>query len=129
MTLLRGKVVRGEGVGRRLGFPTANLRLPPLARPPRGVWRVSVKCPAFGERKALCNVGVRPTVGGRRLTVEVHIPGYCGDLYGRTLNVRFESLLREEKKFRSLSALRAQIRRDVASLSDALEHKTERGPK
>ena len=117
MRTLRGRVVRGEGMGRRLGFPTANVKIPPSARPPRGVWRVKVSGTTLGEREAVCNVGVRPTFGGTRLVVEVHIPGFRGDLYGRTLGVTFLSAVRAERKFPSLAALKAQIRRDVASLT------------
>jgi riboflavin kinase/FMN adenylyltransferase len=115
MRTVRGRVVRGDGFGRKLGFPTANLRLAPGARPPRGVWRVSVRGTTLGERLGVCNVGVRPTVGGRRLVVEVHVPGFRGALYGRALEVAFQARLRAEKKFASLSALKAQIRRDVAA--------------
>lgn len=117
MRTLRGRVVRGDGIGRKLGFPTANLKLAPSARPPRGVWRVKVRGRALGERLAVCNVGVRPTLGGVRLVVEVHVPGFRGDLYGRTLSVAFLSAIRAEKKFPSLAALKAQIRRDVKSLT------------
>jgi riboflavin kinase/FMN adenylyltransferase len=104
-------------MGRKLGFPTANLKLPAGARPPRGVWRVKVRGTTLGERKAVCNVGVRPTVGGLRLVVEAHVPGFRGNLYGRTLTVDFLSLIRAEKKFPSLDALKAQIARDVNSLT------------
>jgi riboflavin kinase/FMN adenylyltransferase len=114
---LRGRVVRGEGMGRKLGFPTANIKLSPSARPPRGVWRVMVKGSTVGERLGACNVGVRPTLGGTRLVVEVHIPGFKGDLSGRILSLTFLNAIRAEKKFPSLAALKAQIRRDVASLT------------
>lgn len=117
MKALRGRVVRGDGMGRKLGFPTANIKLPRAARPPRGVWRVLVKGSTVGERLGACNVGVRPTLGGVRLVVEVHIPGFKGDLYGRTLTLRFLNAIRAEKKFPTLAALKAQIRRDVASLT------------
>ena len=116
MRTLRGRVVRGQKVGRKLGFPTANAKLPPLARPPRGVWKVLVKGTTVGERLGACNVGVRPTLGGLKLVVEVHIPGFTGNLYGRTLSLTVLSKIRAEKRFPSLAALRAQIRRDVASL-------------
>lgn len=119
MKTLRGRVVKGAGIGRKLGFRTANLKLSPSARPPRGVWRVKVKGTTVGERLGVCNVGVRPTLGGTRLVVEVHIPGWSGDLYGRVLTVSFLSAIRAEKKFPSMAALRAQIRRDVASLTPA----------
>jgi len=116
MKAFRGRVVRGERLGRKLGFPTANLKTA-SGKPPRGVWRVRVRGTTLGERAAVCNVGVRPTVGGKRLVVEVHIPGFRGDLYGRTLSVSFLSRIRGEKKFPSLAALKAQIRRDVAALT------------
>lgn len=116
MRTLRGRVVRGDGMGRKLGFPTANLKIPSGGRPPRGVWRVRVSGTTLGERVAVCNVGVRPTLGGKRVVVEVHVPGFRGDLYGRTLTVSFLSAVRAEKKFPSLAALKAQIRRDVSSL-------------
>jgi riboflavin kinase/FMN adenylyltransferase len=70
-------------------------------------------------RPAVCNVGVRPTIGGARLLVEVHIPGFRGNLYGRTLTVEFVSPIRTEKKFSSVADLRRQIARDVASLTQA----------
>jgi riboflavin kinase/FMN adenylyltransferase len=119
MRTLRGRVVRGQRVGHKLGFPTANIKIPDSAKPPRGVWRVKVSGTTIGERLAVCNVGVRPTLGGTRLVVEVHIPGFKGDLYGRTLSVSFLSAIRAEKKFPSLGALRAQIQRDVATLTPA----------
>jgi len=114
---LRGRVVHGEGVGKKLGFPTANIKIAATARPPRGVWRVKVSGAGLDERDAVCNVGVRPTLGGTRLVVEAHVPGFKGDLYGKTLTVAFVSPIRAEKKFPSLAALKAQIRKDVASLT------------
>lgn len=104
--------MRGEGLGRKLGFPTANLAFEGLA-PERGVWAVSVE--GFGP--AVCNVGMRPTVSQeRRIVVEVHIPGYSGDLYGKKLNVDFLRRLREERKFQSVDELKAQIAADIADL-------------
>lgn len=117
MKTLRGRVVKGARVGRRLGFPTANVKPASGASPPRGVWRVRVSGTTLGERLAVCNVGVRPTIGGTRLVVEVHVPGFRGNLYGRTLTVRFLSAIRAEKRFTTVAALRAQIRRDVATLT------------
>ena len=77
-----------------------------------------VKGSTVGERLGACNVGVRPTLGGTRLVAEVHIPGFKCDLYGKTLTLSFLSAIRPEKKFPSLAALKAQIKRDVASLTD-----------
>ena len=117
MKAFRGRVVHGERLGRKLGFATANLKLASGVKPPRGVWRVSVRGTTLGERPAVCNVGVRPTLGGKRLVVEVHVPGFRGDLYGRTLRVSFLSRIRGERKFPSLAALKARIRLDVAALT------------
>ncbi len=117
MKMVRGRVVRGDGLGRRLGFPTANLKVSLSARPPRGVWKVLARGTTLGERVGACNVGVRPSLGGVRLVVEVHIPSFRGDLYGRTLTLSFVSKIRSERRFASLGALKAQIRRDVASLT------------
>lgn len=114
---LKGLVVRGQGLGRRLGFPTANLK--PLAgRPPaRGVYAVRVLGRAFpGGALGACNVGVRPTVGGRRLVIEVHLPRFKGRLYGRRLTLLFLARLRSEKRFPGLAELKVQLRKDVAAL-------------
>ena len=116
MRSLRGRVVRGDGIGRKLGFPTANIKVSGVERAPRGVWRVRARGTTLGERAAVCNVGVRPTLGGARLVVEVHVPGWSGDLYGRTLTLELRSRIRAERKFPSLAALKAQIRRDVRAL-------------
>lgn len=124
MITVRGRVVRGERVGRKLGFPTANVKVPSSARPPKGVWKVLAKGAALGERIGACNVGVRPTLGGVRLVVEVHIPGFRGDLYGRTLTLTFLSKIRSERRFPSLDALRRQIRKDVASLNQRSPYAT-----
>ena len=113
---LTGVVVRGEGLGRKLGIPTANLAFEGEA-PDRGVWAVTVSGADEKTWPAVCNVGVRPTVSGAgRLTVEVHLPKFSGDLYGKTLSVRFDRKLRDEKKFGSLDELKAQIQRDIADL-------------
>lgn len=113
---LKGRVVKGQRVGRKLGFPTANIKLPASAKPPRGVWEVVVNGTTLKDRVGACNVGVRPTLGGLKLVTEVHIPGFKGNLYGRTLSLRFVRKIRAERRFPSLAALRAQIRRDVQSL-------------
>lgn len=124
MKTVRGRVVRGDRMGRKLGFPTANLNIPLSSRPPRGVWKVLARGTTLGERIGACNVGVRPTLGGVRLVVEVHIPEFRGNLYGRTLTLTFLSKIRSERKFPSLAALKAQIKKDVASLTRKPGHAT-----
>lgn len=109
-------VVRGAGLGRQLGFPTANVELAAADLPERGVYKVSVERDGKAL-SAVCNVGVRPTVDGTTgVHVEVHIPGFSGDLYGQTLRLTFLSKLREERKFPDLAALKAQIQDDIDKL-------------
>lgn len=108
--VIEGRVVRGEGRGRGLGFPTANLDVGDLLLPKAGVYAGRT---AFGP--AAVNVGVRPTVGGAgALLAEVHVIGWEGDLYGRELAVEMTTRLRDERRFDSLEDLRSQIARDVA---------------
>lgn len=108
---VEGEVARGDGLGRRLGAPTANLRVPEQKLAPPGVFQVRVL--PLGKLGA-CNVGVRPTVAGvgeRR--VEVHVLDWKKDLYGRRLRLEFLRRIRPERKFPSLDALREQIAKDV----------------
>jgi len=116
-----GRVARGDGRGRELGFPTANIHLHRRRAPVSGVYAVEL----FGlEREpwpGVANVGTRPTVGGGRSQLEVHLLDYAedegsgGGLYGRYVHVDFLAKLRPERRFPSLEALVAQIRRDVAA--------------
>jgi riboflavin kinase/FMN adenylyltransferase len=111
---LAGPVIRGDGVGNQLGFPTANLEVTGLALPPRGVYAVHV---AVGGRtyRAVMNIGVRPTLGQAKpqVRVETHLIDFHGELYCQELEVTFVDKLREEQKFSSLAALRDQIARDI----------------
>jgi len=111
---LAGVVSRGDGVGRQLGFPTANLDVAGLALPPHGVYAVQARA---GERQyhAVLNLGMRPTLQhpAPQLRLEVHLLDFEGDLYGQELEVAFVEKLRDEKKFSSLRELRDQIARDI----------------
>ncbi|MCI0589024.1 MAG: riboflavin biosynthesis protein RibF [Planctomycetes bacterium] len=108
-----GTVVHGDGRGRAIGFPTANLNLHHELRPPRGVYAVDAVLDG-GRRRGVANLGVRPTFGGAQgEVVEVHLPGFSGDLYGKTLEVEFLAKLREERHFAGVEELRAAIRADV----------------
>ncbi len=116
---LIGTVVRGQQLGRTIGFPTANLQLPPDKFLPRyGVYSVNVlvdpaSFPALDSPlKGVMNIGRRPTVEGSSPTIEVHLLDWSGDLYGQTLTVNLESFLRPEQKFPSLEALKEQIAAD-----------------
>ncbi|WP_022798172.1 riboflavin biosynthesis protein RibF [Thermus islandicus] len=108
-----GVVVEGEKLGRKLGFPTANLAVHPLKVLPPGVYAVEAEG-AFGRYKGVANVGTRPTLGGGERRLEVHLLGFSGELYGEEMRVRFLKRIREERRFPSPEALAAQIARDVA---------------
>ena len=110
-----GTVSHGRALGRSLGFPTANISTP-LFLPRRGVYRTEVE--ADGVRYAgLSNVGVCPSVEDEgREHIETFLPNFSGDLYGEALKISFLSFLREERRFDSLDALKAQIAKDLQSL-------------
>ncbi|WP_421621630.1 bifunctional riboflavin kinase/FAD synthetase [Alkalilimnicola ehrlichii] len=111
---LSGRVVRGDAIGRRLGFPTANIAFRANQRPALGgIFTVSVEGVADRPLPGVANVGTRPAVGGKRHLLEVHLLDWQGRLYGCHLQVRFLQRLREEWHFDSLDALSAQIGRDV----------------
>ncbi|RTH37828.1 riboflavin biosynthesis protein RibF [Thermus scotoductus] len=108
-----GVVVEGEKLGRKLGFPTANLAVHPQKVLPPGVYAVESEG-AFGRYKGVANVGTRPTVNGSERRLEVHLLGFAGDLYGEEMRLVFLKRLREERRFASLEELQAQIAKDVA---------------
>jgi riboflavin kinase/FMN adenylyltransferase len=109
---LPGTVVAGAGRGRTLGFPTANVApaRPVLVAP--GVYACTFEV-AGESRRAVVNVGVRPTFGEATLAVEAYLLDFSGDLYGQTVRLVFVSRVREERRFPSVDALRAQIAEDV----------------
>jgi riboflavin kinase / FMN adenylyltransferase len=111
---LAGVVTRGDALGQKLGFPTANLDAIGLALPPHGVYAVRAVV-AGRSHRAVLNIGVRPTLQNPnpQLRVEAHLIDFTGDLYGQELEVVFVDKLREEMKFGSLADLRAQIARDI----------------
>ena len=113
MICIEGEVIHGKKIGRALGFPTANMSLQGHEDIERGVYRSSVVIDGVGYR-AMSNVGVRPSVGGKELLLETHVIGFSGDLYGRTLRVTLLEKLRDEKRFSSISDLKEQLQRDYA---------------
>ena len=112
---LTGNVVEGFHEGRRLGFPTANLALADRQRlvPGRGVYAVWAELTGYSEpMPAMMNIGTRPTYNGSSQTIEVHIIGYEGDLYGQDVTVTFAERIRSEQPFDSPSALASQLQLD-----------------
>ena len=112
---LTGTVGHGRGIGSSRLFPTANLTVPAhVLVPAHGVYATRVTLPDGAFYAAVTNVGTRPTVNnGTDITVEASLLDYDGDLYGKTLRLEFFSHLREEIRFDSLDALRAQIAADA----------------
>ncbi len=113
---LLGTVVKGDQLGRTLGFPTANLTAHNEQFPPNGVYAVTV---GRGDQQhaGVVNIGVRPTIAhatGERV-LEVHLLDFDGDLYGEDLELTFHQFLRPEIKFANLEALREQIVCDIAA--------------
>jgi riboflavin kinase/FMN adenylyltransferase len=112
-----GPVLEGDKIGRKLGFPTANLDVAGLVLPPNGVYAASTRVEQRHFLVAL-NIGLRPTVAFARpeLRVEAHLLDFDGQLYGTELEVEITAKLRDEKRFTSPDELRRQIERDVAAV-------------
>ena len=119
---LQGKVVGGVKEGRRMGFPTANIA-PSSVRtmiPAPGVYAMTANVGDGKERPAMMNIGCRPTFDGETTTLEVHIIGYEGDLYGSEISVSFVKRLRSERKFASEQELMRQLQSDRQQVLDLL---------
>jgi riboflavin kinase/FMN adenylyltransferase len=109
---MEGHVVRGARLGRRLGYPTANLRVRALPCPVSGVIAAFARVADGSWLPAVTNVGRRPAVGGGEPLLEVHFFDFDEDLYGQRLEVQFVAKLRDETNFESLEELVEQMRRD-----------------
>lgn len=108
---LSGRVMHGDGRGRLLGFPTANLAVRPRVAL-SGVYAVDVRLDAEKSVPGIANLGRRPTVGGESARLEVHLLDFSGNLYRRRLEVSFLHKLRDERRFDSLEKLTSQIHVD-----------------
>lgn len=109
---IKGKVVRGQDVGKEIGFPTANLDVESELVPGGGVYAAFVE---VGKMKynALVNIGTAPTFGRKDVCVEAHLLDFSGSLYGRRIKVTFLKRLRDERAFKTREALSRQIKRDT----------------
>ncbi|HUO78710.1 MAG TPA: bifunctional riboflavin kinase/FAD synthetase [Steroidobacteraceae bacterium] len=118
---MTGRVIYGQQLGRRLGYPTANLRLHRRATPLGGVFAVEVGgLDGRPAAAAVASLGNRPTIGGGETLLEVHLFDFDGDLYGRRLSVDFVAKLRDEEKFPSLDALVVQMHADATRAREIL---------
>ena len=114
LAVISAKVIKGKGLGRTLGFPTANLCVdgnpPPLRQ---GVYAVITELPSGKRLPAVLNQGKHPTLPEGDRTVEVHIPSFEGNLYGQRLTIEYRRFLRPEITFPSKEALSLQLQKDV----------------
>jgi len=119
-----GFIVRGNQIGRTIGFPTANLHINDEEKliPSNGVYAVRVKGACFGERilEGMMNIGVRPTVDGHKKVIEVNIFNFDEDIYEQTISVMVYDYIRGEVKFNGLDALKEQLKMDVNSAKSIL---------
>ena len=111
---IKGIVQRGRSLGKKIGFPTANIDIKDyvLARP--GVYAVKVK--KLGRKnyiKGIANLGYRPTFNGKKILLEVHLFNFSGNLYNKYLTVEFKKFIRKEKKFKNINQLKKQIKIDL----------------
>jgi riboflavin kinase/FMN adenylyltransferase len=113
-----GRVAHGDRRGREIGWPTANLHLHRRRSPVAGVFAVEVFGIEGEPLRGVANVGTRPTVGGTRTLLEVHLFGFSRNIYGEHLNVDFLHRIRAEKRFDSLEALKTQIAADGAAAQE-----------
>lgn len=122
--VIQGNVIKGNQIGRTIGFPTANINYPEkIVKIPYGVYAAKIIGRGksrgkyrgeYGEHSAIVNWGMKPTVNKNSEPVaEVHILGFEGDLYGQDIEVEVLKKIRDEKKFGSLEELKAQIKKDV----------------
>ncbi|MCS7309499.1 MAG: bifunctional riboflavin kinase/FAD synthetase [Armatimonadota bacterium] len=120
--VLEGVVVRGQQLGRKLGYPTVNLRPHPSQLVPKdGIYAGRLLHPRTGGvYTAAISIGVRPTVDGTRRTIEAYLLGFSGNLYGEEVHLAFFYRLRDEQKFDSLHALKAQMDRDVQQVTELM---------
>ncbi len=123
---LRGTVTQGEGRGRDLGYPTANLQLPASKLiPSTGIYAAYAR-PIVGEFAAAVSIGTRPTFGPGPLLVEAYLLNFSGNLYGSPLELRIAARLRDELTFSTAEELVAQIASDVAAVPRAVVEAAER---
>lgn len=113
--IMDGQVLHGQKLGRQLGFATANLRIKHNPLPMTGVFAVEVSGLDATPLPGVANLGVRPTVGGTRPLLEVHLFDFDRDIYGAHIAVRFVHKLRDERRFDNFDALKAQIAADAAA--------------
>jgi len=116
-----GKIVHGQHLGRTIDVPTANIWLPKQKLPIKGVY--AVECILEGQAfSGIANMGIRPTVGGNKPVLEIHLFKFNKDIYSKRLTVRFIKKIRDEKKFDNLGMLKLQIQKDISKAINILSN-------
>jgi riboflavin kinase / FMN adenylyltransferase len=121
-----GQVVEGNKMGRTIGYPTANIKIDNAQKlvPANGVYAVQVSMPQSEAQQAfggMMNIGLRPTINGTALTIEVHIFDFDATIYGSTLQIKVLGFLRHEVKFSGLDALKQQLAKDAIDAQAVLQ--------
>ncbi|MBI3802536.1 MAG: bifunctional riboflavin kinase/FAD synthetase [Nitrospirae bacterium] len=123
---MEGKVLQGDGIGRKLGVPTANFRLPNELVPREGVYAARVatlKAEGYVTLDGIVYIGTRPTFGQHETRMEVHIFDFNDDIYGKRLLVTFIDLIRGDQKFESPEALTDQMKKDIEQAREILKER------
>ncbi|MBD1153242.1 bifunctional riboflavin kinase/FAD synthetase [Pelagibacterales bacterium SAG-MED24] len=111
---ISGKVIKGKQLGKKIGFPTANIDIKDYVLACPGVYAVKVRMiNSLKTIKGIANLGYRPTFNGKKILLEVHLFNFSGNLYNKYLSVDFLSFIRKEKKFKNADKLRKQIKSDL----------------
>ena len=123
---LNGKVIKANGVGRTIKYPTANIEIKETYKliPPKGVYLVKIYL-GENEFSGMMNIGNRPTINGLNETIEIHIFDFDKDIYGKNLKVCFLQKIRKEKKFDSLTSLKNQLKKDEENCKRILAEDSE----
>ena len=111
---IEGKVQKGKQLGKKIGFPTANIDIKNYVSACPGVYAVKAKLTNSSKIiKGIANLGYRPTFNGKKILLETHLFNFSGNIYNKDLTVEFLKFIRKEKKFKNINQLRKQIRIDL----------------
>ena len=109
---IEGRVIKGKKLGRKIGFPTCNIKLNDYIVPRLGVYAINANGSKF-SKKGIANIGYRPTFNGQDLLLETNIFGIHKNLYNKELSIKFKKFIRSERKFKNLEQLKKQIKIDI----------------
>jgi riboflavin kinase / FMN adenylyltransferase len=114
---IEGRVIKGKQLGRKIGFPTCNIKMNDYILPKLGVYSVKVMVNKL-QRRGIANIGYRPTIKGKTILLEVNIFGLKANLYNKKMTVSFIKFIRPEKKFNDINQLKVQIKKDIIKVKN-----------